>query len=68
MVSAAFKYVPQTAATTFAFSSVWFFFYVSSPPDSLDQLKSCVQGEIFSKDEVAKYDSGGPTNLQGGKT
>ena len=27
MASVAFKYVPQTAATTFAFSSVFFFFY-----------------------------------------
>ena len=27
MVSAAFKYVPQTAATTFSFYSVCFFFY-----------------------------------------
>ena len=27
MASVAFKYVPQTAATTFAFSSDFFFFY-----------------------------------------
>ena len=27
---AAFKYVPQTAATTFAFSSACFFFYVKN--------------------------------------
>ena len=27
MASAAFKYVPHTAATTFAFSSVCFFFH-----------------------------------------
>ena len=27
MASAAFKYVPQTAATTFAYASVWFSFY-----------------------------------------
>ena len=27
MASATFKYVPQTATTTFAFSSVCFFFY-----------------------------------------
>ena len=28
MASVAFKYVPQTAATTFAFTSVCFFFYM----------------------------------------
>ena len=27
MASAAFKYVPRTAATTFAFPSVYFLFY-----------------------------------------
>ena len=30
--AAAFKYIPQTAVTTFAFSSVWFFFYGQAYP------------------------------------
>ena len=38
MASAVFKYIPQTAATTFAFSSVKFFFYELSLLASLSAI------------------------------
>ena len=43
MASGAFKYVPQTAATTFAFSSVCFFFYVSGLALSDQKMFLCVR-------------------------
>ena len=36
MAGEAFKYVPQPAATNFAFPTVWFLFYVLHVPEQVE--------------------------------
>ena len=47
MANAAFKYVPQTAATTFALSFIWFFFYAETV--SQKNIQFCTHKKQFRK-------------------
>ena len=52
MTSVAFKYVYQTAAMTFAFSSIWFCFYVHCPSLCLPGVSGDQLGNVGGGDGV----------------